>query len=169
MIAGSVYQTLDSQEQKLWHSHEVEVSTRMLCEIKPSEGRSQEEREENEIETMNEVSGLYGKTWHAWQVDRRDKLLGRPLLMGSITHADQIGLDSTMENRNREYGVDHKKKAENRAHPGVKKGMVSTKMLVRGGRTHRNGSSDILDSEISRGRDGNICCVMSETLAGLFE
>jgi hypothetical protein len=46
-----------------------------------------------ETEELKEVVGLYGKTWHFWQVDRGDELpLGRPMLMGSFTKDEQVGL-----------------------------------------------------------------------------
>ena len=44
-----------------------------------------------ETEEMKEVIGLYGKTWHFWQVDRGDEIpLGRPELMGSFTKDEQV-------------------------------------------------------------------------------
>ena len=44
-----------------------------------------------ETEEMKEVIGLYGKTWHFWQVDRGDQIpLGRPELMGSFTKDEQV-------------------------------------------------------------------------------
>jgi len=44
-----------------------------------------------ETEEMKEVVGLYGKTWHFWQVDRGDEIpLGRPELMGSFTSDEQV-------------------------------------------------------------------------------
>lgn len=44
-----------------------------------------------ETAEMREVVGLYGKTFHFWQVDRGDKLpLGKPELMMSFTRDDQV-------------------------------------------------------------------------------
>ena len=52
----------------------------MLVMPKP-DGKSTDEWEAFELEAMKEVIGLYGKTWHFWQVDRGDKLpLGEPSL-----------------------------------------------------------------------------------------
>ncbi len=43
-----------------------------------------------ETEEMKEVIGLYGKTYHFWQVDRGDLLpLGKPELMMSFTADEQ--------------------------------------------------------------------------------
>jgi hypothetical protein len=44
-----------------------------------------------ETEEMKEVVGLYGKTYHFWQVDRGDTLpLGKPELMISFTKDEQV-------------------------------------------------------------------------------
>ena len=44
-----------------------------------------------ETAEMREVVGLYGKTFHLWQVDRGDELpLGMPELMMSFTRDDQV-------------------------------------------------------------------------------
>lgn len=81
MIPKHVYETLDIEEQKLWHSHEFEVSSGMLIHPKPA-GHDYDEWEKVELAAMQEVMGLYGKTWHFWQVDRGDTL---PLGMAILT------------------------------------------------------------------------------------
>lgn len=92
MVPKHVYETLDAEEQKLWyqtrlpyistaarlithnrHSHEFEVKSGMLVLPKPA-AMSSEQWEKAEVEAMNEVVGLYGKTWHFWQVDKGDEL-----------------------------------------------------------------------------------------------
>jgi len=46
-----------------------------------------------ETEEMKSIVGLYGKTWHFWQVDRGDEMpLGEPELMGSFTGDPQVSL-----------------------------------------------------------------------------
>lgn len=45
----------------------------MLVLPKPA-AMSSEEWEKAEVEAMDEVVGLYGKTWHFWQVDKGDEL-----------------------------------------------------------------------------------------------
>lgn len=120
MIPRHVYETLDPEEQKLWHSHEYEVSSGMLVLPKP-EAESPDEWDTKETEAMKEIAGLYGKTWHTWQVDRGDELpLGTPTLMGSLTRDGQIDLDKALEKRNKEYDVNHKHKALLRENAGVK-------------------------------------------------
>ena len=80
MVPKHVYEKLDPEEQKLWHSHEFEVKSGMLVLPKP-ENIPQAAWDVAELSAMHEVVGLYGKTWHFWQVDRGDEL---PL---GMTHA----------------------------------------------------------------------------------
>ena len=72
MVPKRVYETFGADEQKLWHSHEFEVASGMLVLPKP-ESKGTAEWEQFELEAMKEVVGLYGKTWHFWQVDRGDQ------------------------------------------------------------------------------------------------
>ena len=73
MVPKHVYEKLDPEEQKLWHSHEFEVKSGMLVLPKPP-AIPQEAWDAAELSAMHEVVGLYGKTWHFWQVDRGDEL-----------------------------------------------------------------------------------------------
>lgn len=115
MIPEHLYQTLPDDEKKLWHSHDFEVKSGMLFLPKPA-GADPSEWEKAETEAMKEIVGLYGKTWHFWQVDRGDTLpLGYPVLMGSLTDSKQVDLDKALVQRNKAFGVDHKQKASQRA------------------------------------------------------
>ena len=119
-----VYETLDAEEQKLWHSHEFEVKSGMLILPTPSTHKGHEDEwEKLETEAMKEVIGLYGKLWHFWQVDKGHELpLGRPMLMGSLTEERQTKLDETLKDRNERFEVDHKEKAKLRQEirePGI--------------------------------------------------
>lgn len=83
-----------------------------------------QELESLETEAMKEVIGLYGKTWHFWQIDRGDELpLGHPRLMGSVSEAGQIeDLEEVLRERNKLHGVDLGRKRELRSGiegPGV--------------------------------------------------
>jgi len=67
MISPRLYLTLPESERKLWHSHVFEVKSGMLIMPKPAlvptavwEAAEQKE--------MEQVVGLYGKTYHLWQV-----------------------------------------------------------------------------------------------------
>ncbi|RMJ26958.1 DUF1264 domain protein [Aspergillus sp. HF37] len=119
MIPAHVYQTLPDDEKKLWHSHDFEVKSGMLVLPKPA-GADAAVWERAETEAMKEIVGLYGKTWHFWQVDRGDSLpLGHPVLMGSLTDANQVDLASAIARRDQAFGIDHKKKASQRAEIAV--------------------------------------------------
>lgn len=107
MIPYEKYADLPPDEQKLWHSHDFEVHSGMLVIPNISD--------EDELEAMKEITTLYGKTWHFWQVDRGDDLpLGYPVLMGSLTEYGQVDLDKTLESRDRELNVNYREKAEQR-------------------------------------------------------
>ena len=144
MVPRHVYETFDPEEQKLWHSHEFEVSSGMLICPKPA-AYEPNAWEAAELTAMKEIMGLYGKTWHFWQVDRGDKWplgescvycslrpadlrSGHPVLMGSLTEPHQGNLNELMADRNKEYGVQHDDKAKRRA--GIEKAGV-----------HENGDS----------------------------
>jgi hypothetical protein len=114
MVPKHVYETLDPEEQKLWHSHEFEVKSGMLILPTPSTHRGYGDKwEKLEMEAMKEVIGLYGKTWHFWHVDKGHELpLGRPMLTGSLTEECQTNMEEALRDRNRRFEVDHKDKAE---------------------------------------------------------
>ncbi|MCJ1311182.1 hypothetical protein MMC25_004853 [Agyrium rufum] len=115
MIPKHVYEKLDPEEQKLWHSHEFEVKSGMLMLPKPA-NMPQAAWEAAELSAMHEVVGLYGKTWHFWQVDRGDELpLGQPVLMGSLlTNEQSTDLKPAIAARDEEHGIDSKEKAKAR-------------------------------------------------------
>lgn len=114
MVPKDVYDKLDAEEQKLWHSHEFEVKSGMLILPAPQSHRRHEDKWENlETEAMKEVIGLYGKTYHLWQIDLGHEIpLGQPKLMGSLTEAKQLDIDEALQDRNDRFAVDHNKKAE---------------------------------------------------------
>lgn len=114
MVPEHVYEKLDAEEQKLWHSHEFEVKSGMLILPAPQSHLRHEDKWENlETEAMKEVVGLYGKTYHLWQIDLgHDIPLGQPRLMGSLTESKQLDIDKALGNRNERFGVDHNKKAK---------------------------------------------------------
>ncbi|KAK5678385.1 hypothetical protein LTR17_027657, partial [Elasticomyces elasticus] len=112
MVPKEVYETFDAAEQKLWHSHEYEARSGMLICPKP-DGFTNDEWEAAELQAMQEVINLYGKTWHFWQVDvGRQYPLGPPVLMGSVTSAEKLDLGAACARRNEIFGVDHVRKAE---------------------------------------------------------
>lgn len=73
MVSARIFETLDPEEQKLWHSHVYEVKSGMLFMPKPS-GIPETVWLTAETKAMEEIITLYGKTFHFWEVDKGDKL-----------------------------------------------------------------------------------------------
>ncbi|KAK4990033.1 hypothetical protein LTR50_002809 [Elasticomyces elasticus] len=114
MVPRSVFETFSPEERKLWHSHQYEVKSGMLILPKP-EGYSEKDWEVAELQAMNEIVDLYGKTWHFWEVDAGHQYpLGLPHLMGSVTSDSQVDLEKAMAKRNETFGVHHSHKAKAR-------------------------------------------------------
>lgn len=67
MITPKLYETLDADEQKLWHSHVFEVKSGMLIMPKPT-AVPEAVWEVAENKEMEQVVELYGKVYHLWQV-----------------------------------------------------------------------------------------------------
>jgi hypothetical protein len=112
MITPKLYQTLDSEEKKLWHSHVFEVKSGMLIMPVPR-GVPQSIWEVAETKEMGKVIELYGKVYHLWQTDKGDKLpLGTPQLMTSYTSADQFDFKRMVSERDERFGSDYTKKKE---------------------------------------------------------
>jgi len=111
MITPRLYNTLDEEEQKLWHSHVFEVKSGML--IMPKPGTIPDAVwEVAENKEMEEVIELYGKVYHLWQTDRGDKLpLGPPQLMTSYTAAEQMpDFEKRLKERDERFGADSQQK-----------------------------------------------------------
>jgi len=114
MIKPHLYETLDPEERKLWHSHVFEVKSGMLIMPTPA-GMSNAAWEVAETEEMKEVVELYGKVFHLWQTDRGDKLpLGQPQLMTSFTGNGQFDFEKDVGERDQRFGVDWKTKKAKR-------------------------------------------------------
>ncbi|KZF26628.1 DUF1264-domain-containing protein [Xylona heveae TC161] len=111
MITPKLYETLDSEERKLWHSHVYEVKSGMLImpgpQLLPNAAWEVAETKE-----MEDVVFLYGKVYHLWQVDKGHQLpLGTPKLMTSFTEDGQFDFEKYVGERDRRFGVDSKQKA----------------------------------------------------------
>ena len=67
---------------------------------------------------MEDIVGLYGKTYHFWQVDKGDKVpMGEAQLMMSFTDASQVEkVKGLVEDRDRRYGVNQAEKKGKRAY-----------------------------------------------------
>ena len=89
MITKDLFEALDAEEKKLWHSHDYEVHSGAL--IMPNSNVPDALWSVAERKEMEQVVGTYGKTWHMWQIDRGDELpLGRAQLMMSYTDESQV-------------------------------------------------------------------------------
>ncbi|KAK4696033.1 hypothetical protein P7C71_g1821, partial [Lecanoromycetidae sp. Uapishka_2] len=117
MISATLYKTLEASERKLWHSHVFEVKSGMLIMPGPN-GLPTNIWEEAETREMEDVVGLYGKTYHFWQVDRGDKLpLGGPELMMSFTKEGNCpGFEELVGERDSRYSVSYQQKKDKRAY-----------------------------------------------------
>jgi len=132
MISATLYKTLEASERKLWHSHVFEVKSGMLIMPGP-DGLPTGIWEEAETKEMEDVVGLYGKTYHFWQVDRGDKLpLGEPQLMMSFTKKEDCpGFSELIGERDSRYGVSYVQKREKRKYieePQVHEGILGLKL-----------------------------------------
>lgn len=124
MITPALYETLPTDERKLWHSHVYEVKSGML--IMPNRSVPGPAWELAENREMDQVVELYGKAYHLWQVDRGDTLpLGEPKLMTSYTADGQFEFEREVGERDKKFGEDWRRKKEVRKdikepmiHPG---------------------------------------------------
>jgi hypothetical protein len=116
MITRKLYDGLDPEERKLWHSHVFEVKSGMLIMPQPNPLVPTALWEKAENKEMEQVVTLYGKVYHLWQTDRGDKLpLGEPKLMTSFTDWGQLD-ERTMDERDERMGGDWRHKKEVRAY-----------------------------------------------------
>ncbi|KAK7747231.1 hypothetical protein SLS53_001484 [Cytospora paraplurivora] len=119
MISPKLYESLDTDERKLWHSHVFEVKSGMLIMPQPSPLVPQAAWEKAETAEMEDVVELYGKVYHLWQVDKGHNIpLGEPKLMTSFTKAEQMpDFEKAVGERDSRFGgVDWRRKKEIREH-----------------------------------------------------
>jgi len=113
MIKPHLYEKLDTEERKLWHSHVYEVKSGMLIMPVP-EAVPDSVWEVAENKEMEEVVVLYGKVFHLWQTDRGDELpLGMPQLMTSFTSDNQLPVGK-LRDRDARFGVSSESKKAGR-------------------------------------------------------
>lgn len=125
MITPALYDTLPTEERKLWHSHAYEVKSGML--IMPNRSVPNAAWEAAENLEMDQVVHLYGKVYHLWQTDKGHALpLGQPQLMTSYTADGQFDFEKHVGDRDKRFGTDYRQKQEARKgiptpviHPGM--------------------------------------------------
>ncbi|KAM7260587.1 hypothetical protein ACFE04_011260 [Oxalis oulophora] len=99
IISDILFEGLDPEEQKLWHSHAYEIKSGLLITPRVPELVAKPE--------MRNLAKTYGKFWCTWQTDRGDKLpLGAPALMMS-PQAVGFGVvePELVEKRDKKYGI----------------------------------------------------------------
>ena len=137
MVSPRIYKTLPEDERRLWHSHVYEVKSGMLILPTPAVTPTAV-WEAAETAEMEDVVGIYGKTYHFWQVDRGDKVpMGTPELMMSFTKEEQVGKEARemWADRDKRFGVDTETKKEKRSHikePQIHEGMLEQGSDVEG-------------------------------------
>jgi hypothetical protein len=107
IISRRLFEALDAEEKKLWHSHVYEVKSGQL--IAPGVPQAAE----NEL--MEKIVDTYGKTWHTWQTDRAHQLpLGHPMLMMGFTGEGQAPKELVTQ-RDERFKVSSEEKRAQRA------------------------------------------------------
>jgi hypothetical protein len=103
IVSAKIFDSLPSEEKKLWHSHNYVVKSGVLTAPGMADAA--------EKDLMKVLIGTYGKTWHTWQVDRGDKLpMGIPQLMMAFT-ADGQAKANIVAERDKLYMASASKKA----------------------------------------------------------
>ncbi|ESQ39704.1 hypothetical protein EUTSA_v10001190mg [Eutrema salsugineum] len=99
IVSERLFDTLSSEEQKLWHSHDYEIQTGLLVIPRVPELVAKPE--------LRNIAKTYGKFWCTWQTDRGDKLpLGAPALMMSPQDVNMGKIKpGLLKKRDDEYGI----------------------------------------------------------------
>ncbi|MCJ1386551.1 hypothetical protein MMC17_009677 [Xylographa soralifera] len=113
MVSPRVFATLPPEERRLWHSHVFEVKSGLLIMPQPTLV-PRAVWETAETSEMQQVVGLYGKTYHLWQVDRGDVVpMGAPELMMSFTGEEQLAAKAQLvRERDERFGTEVGRKRE---------------------------------------------------------
>ncbi|GAA5849810.1 hypothetical protein JCM5353_008616 [Sporobolomyces roseus] len=110
VVDEEIFNTLDKDEQKYWHSHKYEVESGMLC--MKSKGFVPTMAED--IAEQSAMKELH-KTFHTWAVDVSPKLpLGPPNLMMSLTADSQLS-PSVVASLKEHEGIDIEHKRQLRS------------------------------------------------------
>lgn len=106
IVSERLFNTLDDEEKKLWHSHHYEVKSGTL--IAPGIPDAAEH------ELMEKLVSTYGKTIHTWHTDQQRELpVGSPMVMMAFTKDGQLRQE-LVDARDRRLGVSTAEKRKNR-------------------------------------------------------
>jgi hypothetical protein len=116
IISARLFDKLDPEEKKLWHSHQYEVKSGALV------GPGLPALAEKQL--MEKIVSTYGKTWHTWHTDRDKELpYGIPALMMGFTKEGQLD-PRLLNDRDKRFGISTaniKKQRESISMPQVDK------------------------------------------------
>ena len=114
IVSAKLFDQLDPEEKKLWHSHHYEVKSGTL--IAPGIP------EIAEHELMEKLVSTYGKTIHTWHTDQERELpVGVPMIMMGFIEDGQLRPD-LLEERDKRFNVvseEIKKKRQDIRNPKV--------------------------------------------------
>ncbi|KAJ3878318.1 hypothetical protein F5051DRAFT_452382 [Lentinula edodes] len=114
IITEKVFETLDDEEKRLWHSHKYEIESGILTMV-AKQGIPGGVDNMLEIPALKDLHTTYGKTWHLWQIDQGHSLpLGLPSLMKSFNGPSDVTPQLIREHEER-TGTNVRDKAEHRA------------------------------------------------------
>jgi hypothetical protein len=106
IISAKLFNRLDEEEKKLWHSHLYEVKSGSL--IAPGLPDIAEH------ELMEKLVSTYGKTIHTWHTDQELELpVGSPMIMMGFTKDGQLK-QQLLDNRDTRFNVLTADKKKNR-------------------------------------------------------
>ena len=107
IISARMFQLLDAEEKKLWHSHSHEVKSGSL--IAPGIPDAIEH------ELMEKLVSTYGKTIHTWHTDGEHELpVGTPMIMMAFTKDGQLKPE-LLADRDKRFNISTENKKKNRA------------------------------------------------------
>jgi hypothetical protein len=106
IVSERLFQELDEEEKKLWHSHRHEVKSGSL--VAPGIP------ELAEHELMEKLVSTYGKTIHTWHTDQqRDLPIGSPMIMMAFTKEGQLKPELVAD-RDKRFNISTAEKRKNR-------------------------------------------------------
>jgi hypothetical protein len=82
LINEKLFNSLDLEERKLWHSHHYEVKSGLLA--------APELPVAAETALVSKIATMYGKTIHTWAYDKDELPIGAPNLMMALTNDKQV-------------------------------------------------------------------------------
>ncbi|KAG0088150.1 hypothetical protein BGZ93_010555 [Podila epicladia] len=115
IISENLFNTLDANEKKYWHSHKYEVESGLLVQVTKSLVTETMARHV-EHAPLKTLVNTYGKIWQLWPVDHEGHCsahvpTGPPQLLMGFTEDGQVN-PALLEKRDRDMGIstEHKRR-----------------------------------------------------------